>query len=236
MRSQAILHLQLRQPHHAGDRATSPQRCVEWYSRARSSSTSMRRRRIRMGVIQWKWSHGIRFPPREIRQIIKDGACYINIHTSNYTSGEIRGNYKLAAGSTTFTPPPVPPSFSDDHTDAAAASRFLQQATFGPGPADVTELQGMASYDADRCAVHKARDASPSMRGDHRHHEPGSPTYNSNLTSNSWWRSSITGGDQLRQRVAFALSEILVTSTDGPLEDRANATSDYYDMLLAGHL
>ncbi|EAQ96944.1 DUF1800 domain-containing protein [Congregibacter litoralis] len=50
----------------------------------------------------------------------------------------------------------------------------------------------------------------------------------------AWWHNTITGEDQLRQRVAYALSQIFVIS------DEVNAlllspygTSNYYDMLLA---
>jgi hypothetical protein len=53
-----------------------------------------------------------------------------------------------------------------------------------------------------------------------------------NLTFNSWWKNSIESDDQLRQRIAFALSEILVISESGPLTSRANAISDFYDTQL----
>ena len=43
---------------------------------------------------------------------------------------------------------------------------------------------------------------------------------------------SVTAPDQLRQRVAFALSEILVVSDNGVLEDNSRALSSYYDTLL----
>ena len=61
---------------------------------------------------------------------------------------------------------------------------------------------------------------------------PNSQTYGGSLSFNSWWKNSIESEDQLRQRVAFALSEIMVVSESGPLDDRANAVSDYYDTLL----
>ena len=44
--------------------------------------------------------------------------------------------------------------------------------------------------------------------------------------------NSITAPDQLRQRVAFALSEIFVVSENGMLQNHADALSSYYDMLL----
>src|SRR4029077_4563021 len=49
---------------------------------------------------------------------------------------------------------------------------------------------------------------------------------------NTWWEQSVTAPDQLRQRVAFALSEILVVSENGVLFDNGRALSSYYDVLL----
>jgi hypothetical protein len=52
------------------------------------------------------------------------------------------------------------------------------------------------------------------------------------LTFNTWWKQSVTAPDQLRQRVAFALSEIMVLSEQGVLADNPFALSSYYDLLL----
>ena len=49
---------------------------------------------------------------------------------------------------------------------------------------------------------------------------------------NAWWQNSVTAPDQLRQRVAFALSEIMVVSENGTLQNNATALASYYDMLL----
>ncbi len=48
----------------------------------------------------------------------------------------------------------------------------------------------------------------------------------------AWWQNSITAPDQLRQRVAFALSEIMVVSANGTLEDHSDGLAYYYDTLL----
>lgn len=48
----------------------------------------------------------------------------------------------------------------------------------------------------------------------------------------SWLGNALTAEDQLRQRVAFALSEIMVTSQIGALQNLPFATADYYDMLV----
>lgn len=63
------------------------------------------------------------------------------------------------------------------------------------------------------------------------------PEPNGALVENSediwrtWWRQSCTAPDQLRQRVAFALSQILVVSEDGELDERTRAVLQYYDVL-----
>ncbi len=46
-----------------------------------------------------------------------------------------------------------------------------------------------------------------------------------------WFRNSLHGDDQLRQRVAFALSEIMVVSQLGALGNLPFSVADYYDLL-----
>lgn len=48
----------------------------------------------------------------------------------------------------------------------------------------------------------------------------------------SWWRQAVTADDQLRQRVAFALSQIFVVSfVDGNLANQPRGVATFYDML-----
>ena len=167
----------------------------------------------------------------DIIEIIKEGKTYINLHTTLYPNGEIRGNYTLAGGSQTFTAPPAPPSWTDDHATANSAARFLAQATFGANPADISALQGMASYDAwindqfGKSATHHLPEVLAREIGD------VFGAFDVRVCFATWWKCSITGQDQLRQRVACALSEILVTSANG-LVDRSDALAHYYDTLL----
>lgn len=46
-----------------------------------------------------------------------------------------------------------------------------------------------------------------------------------------WFRNALHGDDQLRQRVAFALSEIMVVSQQGALIEAPFSLASYYDML-----
>ena len=74
---------------------------------------------------------------------IKSGLTYINIHTSSYPNGEIRGQFLLSTGSQTFTPPPAPPPLPSGPPTATDAGRFLTQATFGPTEQDIALVRAM---------------------------------------------------------------------------------------------
>ncbi|MCB1278622.1 DUF1800 family protein [Prosthecobacter sp.] len=169
----------------------------------------------------------------EVVELIKQGKAYVNLHTAMFPAGEIRGNFTLSNGSRTFSPPPPPPAWTDDHTTANAAARFLTQSTFGPSISDIQALQGMASYEAwidDQFTKAPTPHLPEVIRTEQASAQGGA--YDEILTFNSWWRNSITGADQLRQRIAFALSEIHVVSAQGPLDNNALALSYFYDMLL----
>jgi hypothetical protein len=175
----------------------------------------------------------------DIVKLIENGDCYINIHTANYPAGEIKGFFKIAAGSQTFTPPPAAPSWTDDHTDPAAAARFLTQATFGASSSDIASVQSLG-YEGwiDDQFTKPVTLAYPYVFENRARTDTEGPTYGSSLMYYSWWKNAVTAQDQLRQRLTFALSQVLVTSNaDGsPLDDRADATSDYYDTLAIGFL
>ena len=167
----------------------------------------------------------------DILEILRVGKAYINIHTVNYPAGEIRGNFTLANGTQIFTPPQPPPAWTDDHSNSNAATRFLIQSTFGPSPSDIADVIAMG-YEA---WIDNQFTIPPSLHlpivQSKRSPDPTTP-WPGNLTFNTWWQQSVTAPDQLRQRLAFALSEIMVVSEVGVLENRANAISAYYDMLL----
>ena len=176
----------------------------------------------------------------DVIEVIKEGKAYINLHTTLYPNGEIRGNYTLAGGSQTFTPPPAPPSWTDDSNTAPynGAVRFLAQATFGANTTDIAALKAMSpsgttasryeTWIADqftKTATHHLPEVLAREIGD------VFGAFDTRVVFATWWKSSISGNDQLRQRVACALSEILVTSANG-LVDRSDALAHYYDTLV----
>jgi hypothetical protein len=167
----------------------------------------------------------------DVIQILNEGKAYITILSANYPDGELIGHFARAEGSSSFTPPAAPPIWNDDHADASAAARFLIQATFGPSPSDVAAVQsvGYTNWLNNQLSLPATRHL-PLMLAN-QNTDPTTP-YPGNTVFNDWWRISITAPDQLRQRVAFALSEIMVVSEVGVLQDNGRALTSYYDTLL----
>jgi uncharacterized protein (DUF1800 family) len=140
------------------------------------------------------------------------GQCYINLHTALYPSGEIRGFFNLATGSATFTPPPAPPALPPPPITQSDAARFLLQATYGPAtPADVTMITGDANGFADWLAWQYSQPLTSHLAYVQAAAAAGEDI-SSNQVMESFWKQAVTGPDQLRQRVALALSEIMVIS------------------------
>nr|WP_282452894.1 DUF1800 domain-containing protein [Lysobacter sp. CAU 1642] len=110
------------------------------------------------------------------------------------------------------------------------AARLLSQATFGPSPAALDEVRqrGVAGW------VEHQLGLPPTF------HLPvlqevragGQPVYQ-NVRTDAWFRRALYAPDQLRQRMAFALSQIFVVSdASGGLGGREFALAQYYDLLL----
>ena len=102
----------------------------------------------------------------------------------------------------------------------AAARRFLQQAAFGPTPADANHIQqvGFAGWLKEQFALKQV-----SSYSDITGSQGGMP--------NRFLTDAVMNPDQLRQRIAFALSQIFVTSFQ-QLSFNPNMVL-YQDMLLA---
>lgn len=125
------------------------------------------------------------------------------------------------------------------------AARLLTQATFGPTPADIERVQqlGYAGWITEQMAK-PATLHSTYIRGIFADFtgQRADLTYNysamdqfifGNNLPTAFARAAMQGEDQLRQRVAFALSQILVTSMrDANLADRALGMADYYDIFV----
>jgi uncharacterized protein (DUF1800 family) len=141
--------------------------------------------------------------------------------------------------STTPTPPTTPPT-------AADAARFLDQATFGTTAADVSHVQsvGFDAYIAQQLAApvtqYTGFSYTPHTAPANCKNDPATPTDASSLCARDqyspfqvqrqFFTHALNNADQLRQRVAFALSQIFVISSDSVYE--AYGMADYQNLLL----
>ncbi|ADW68695.1 protein of unknown function DUF1800 [Granulicella tundricola MP5ACTX9] len=93
----------------------------------------------------------------------------------------------------------------------AAASRLLDQATFGPTLADIQHVQtvGLDGYLTEQFAT------PATVLADVPNPQPATCTnVPANCAQSEWWQAALTGQDQLRERVAFALAEMFVISSN----------------------
>jgi len=136
----------------------------------------------------------------------------------------------------TDTPPPPPPPDPDPEPDPVNAEldmiRLLMQGSYGPTVADIEsgiEMGGPAAWiDAQMALpveVHLpiVRQLFPDIKEKGRQRG----------RYQAFWERSLRAEDQLRQRVAFALSQIFVISDKaGVLTASGNQVANYYDVLL----
>ncbi|HEY3756433.1 MAG TPA: DUF1800 family protein [Opitutaceae bacterium] len=176
---------------------------------------------------------------------LQSGQIFVEVDTASYPGGELTGSFTLTSGSQNFVapaPPPVLPPTLLSAPDAVTAARFLAQATFGPTMGDISTLEsrGITGWIDDQMALPATLQLA-ATRADAAAFPnpvtglPGTDTYEAVSPVNreaAWWQTALTAPDQLRQRVAFALSELFVVSEqDKTLTPEAEALANYYDIL-----
>jgi uncharacterized protein (DUF1800 family) len=159
--------------------------------------------------------------------------------TTFVSSTELQASVNLPAGTSSLSVAvmnPNPGSAASNAVNASiylasatAAARLLDQGTFGPTLAGIQNAQ-KSGIDAWITSQFNTPDTPLA-------NIPSSPFPAVCLSANTptvceeseWWQTALTGNDQLRQRVAFALSEMFVISSDS-----VNATTiTYYHNTLA---
>jgi uncharacterized protein (DUF1800 family) len=119
----------------------------------------------------------------------------------------------------------------------AQAARFLTQATFGPTDADVDRLMqvGYAAWIDEQFDKPVSRHRGHYEALDAKSRAAGATApVGQEAVIHAFWKSALSGEDQLRQRVAYALSQIFVISmVDSTLGNRDNVrgSAAYMDML-----
>ena len=106
------------------------------------------------------------------------------------------------------------------------AARFLTQSTFGPRLQDISALT--TSNETDWIAQQQSVATTSQLA--QLQAFPDATSRNNRMTV--WWNTVVTAPDQLRQRMAFALSEIFVISDQAStLVNNASALASYWDLL-----
>ncbi len=184
------------------------------------------------------------------------GQLYVSVASNAAIEGELRGDYALTDGSFDAELPDAPPPIAALSGEARTrdVARFLTQATFGPKPGEVEALDQTIDqqYGGDRIAAFSAwidqqfaddqtnqLDYVYAADGQEWAQRGTTPTTyiggNQPGTSNrrrAWWTISTQANDQLRQRAAFALSEIFVISEfHTEVRTRHYGAANYYDIL-----
>jgi uncharacterized protein (DUF1800 family) len=162
-----------------------------------------------------------------------------NVATIFISSGELRSTITVPAGTSTIAVGILNPNASQASpmtetvpvqaipaVSYTQVARLLDQTTFGPTLAAIQQLQqiGVTAYLNQQFATPTT--LMPAIPNPPVALCPGGTEF---CAQNYFWQIALTGNDQLRQRVAFALSEMFVVSTS-----MANArTIPSYQNLLA---
>jgi len=118
---------------------------------------------------------------------------------------------------------------TDSPQSDAEAARFLTMATFGPTPADIAHLRavGYGQWLDQQLAMPPTLERPSVEALDAYVSNPGQGDRRA-----AWFKTALTAPDQLRQRAAWALSQIMVASDQGnKLSQDPVALAEYYDIL-----
>ena len=190
---------------------------------------------------QWTFAPTGQYTSAALLAALKSGNISVRLDTAKFPTGEVKGSFIQGTGSRTFTAPAAPPAVSLTGVTATDAARFLTQATFGPTKAEIDALTGgsidtwlntqlalpFTSHRTATVADRNSFGGSNSFTNWNAIHMPN--------RQSAWFKIALTAPDQLRQRVAYALSQILVVSDISLGDDnRSEPLANYYDILGAG--
>ena len=118
---------------------------------------------------------------------------------------------------------------TDAPASDAAAARFLTMATFGPTAADIAHVRavGIGQWIMQQLSMPTTLERPYVEMLDSAVQNPGQKD-----RLEIWFGNSVTAPDQLRQRVAWAMSQIMVASDQGnKLGQDPVSLAEYYDIL-----
>ena len=191
---------------------------------------------------EWRIDAVGAYSRNDILRALNEGRIYLSISSARFPDGEVTGSLISSVGSQTFVAPPPPPALAASalsQPDAVAASRLLTQATFGPTTASIEDVRrvGITEWIRAQRALPVTSFLAAVRDDATRFPKPLKTPEGGDLdridlffTHNvAWWKQALTAPDQLRQRVAFALSQIFVMAAEDGW--RAEPFAQYYDIL-----
>ncbi len=151
----------------------------------------------------------------EIVAAVRAEQAELIVYSENYPTGEIRGTILVNGQTDTIPTPDTPPALPSGSITAADAVRFSEQVSFGATPAQIADIQarGYEGWIDHQMSLHTS-----DFVQDHYNltldQNPGFPNH-LHLRKPAFFKTVMTGDDQLRLRVAWALSQIFVVSEIG---------------------
>jgi uncharacterized protein (DUF1800 family) len=151
--------------------------------------------------------------------LIVTGATATSLAVSGFAASTGTVNLTVSNGSAASAPLSVQVGTTGAQVSAAASHRFLEQAAFGPAPSDAASVQtlgfqGWLSQQFAMAPVSNYNAEAASSQGG---------------LATQFLANAVTNPDQLRQKVAFALSQIFVASIN---KDIWNGTMIPYEQML----
>ncbi|MDP3616595.1 MAG: DUF1800 family protein, partial [Rhodoferax sp.] len=143
------------------------------------------------------------------------------------------GGGSVSSDPAPVTPPGTPPSISDED-----AARFLLQAQFSAGDADIASLRtlGYATWLERQLAQPAGQTGWDWLNSKGYDDALNSANYYDSTYQADYmvWNQLITASDSVRKRLALALSEFFVVSLSGlSFNWRSHAMAHYWDTLVA---
>jgi len=115
------------------------------------------------------------------------------------------------------------------YMDSAHAARLLHQASLGPTYEEILSAQGLSAEEW----IDAQMQLPITYHVDYLENYPDRDYPRQINRIDAWWKGSINAPDQLRQRVAYAMSQIFVVSDfNNSLANEPKGMVSYYDMLL----
>jgi uncharacterized protein (DUF1800 family) len=179
------------------------------------------------GTYNWIFKPRGTYTVAAIIAAIQSGKISFIIQTSSHPAGELSGSFNLSSGGQSAPSPTPTPPLPSGTPSAVDAGRFLTQSTFGATDDLITKVQseGFSTF------LNEQFSATPTSQLAFVNSSGVTPP-TSTQTLDAFWTTAISAPDQLRQRVAFALSEIMVVSVNSAgLGDEPQGMSNYMDML-----